>query len=137
MENLPLCLEISHCEAESFISKHVRLEEVYDWRESKCPILGISPRTLEAFEHIRLRLGGKPLRILSGFRTPATNAEVGGAKNSYHMQGRALDIEIPQGRMIEAEKYAEEFFGETGGIGIYPTFIHIDDRGRKTRWRKS
>lgn len=31
-------------------------------------------------------------RITSGYRSPAGNAAVGGAKGSYHMQGRAIDI---------------------------------------------
>lgn len=34
----------------------------------------------------------QPVLILSGYRSPYTNAKVGGVKNSYHMQGKALDI---------------------------------------------
>lgn len=35
-----------------------------------------------------------PLKINSAFRTPAVNAhpDVKGAKNSYHLEGRAVDI---------------------------------------------
>lgn len=32
------------------------------------------------------------LRITSGYRSPGANAAVGGAKGSYHMQGRAIDV---------------------------------------------
>ena len=35
---------------------------------------------------------GKPIRINSGFRCKALNDAVGGAKNSYHTKGRAVDI---------------------------------------------
>lgn len=34
----------------------------------------------------------KGARITSGYRSPVGNAAVGGAKGSYHMQGRAIDI---------------------------------------------
>lgn len=36
----------------------------------------------------------KPIRISSGYRSPALNAEVKGSKNSQHMTGEAADIEI-------------------------------------------
>ena len=37
-------------------------------------------------------LWGGPLRVVSGYRTPAHNAAVGGAQASQHMEGRAADI---------------------------------------------
>jgi hypothetical protein len=39
---------------------------------------------------------GVPLHLDSGFRSPALNEAVGGAKTSAHMDGRAADC-IPQG----------------------------------------
>ena len=35
---------------------------------------------------------GKPIYVNSGFRCPELNKKVGGARNSYHLQGRAADI---------------------------------------------
>ena len=35
-----------------------------------------------------------PIRINSGYRSPALNKAVGGAKRSYHLQGRAADIPL-------------------------------------------
>lgn len=35
---------------------------------------------------------GKPVVVTSGYRCPALNKAVGGAKNSHHMQGMAADI---------------------------------------------
>ena len=40
---------------------------------------------------------GKPIRINSGFRCKALNDAVGGAKNSYHTKGRAVDIPFVPG----------------------------------------
>lgn len=37
---------------------------------------------------------GKPLVISSGYRSKRLNQIVGGAKNSYHLQGKAADIII-------------------------------------------
>ncbi len=35
---------------------------------------------------------GKPIKVNSGFRSPALNKAVGGSATSDHMQGRAADI---------------------------------------------
>ena len=37
----------------------------------------------------------KPVKISSGYRSPAVNKAVGGSKTSDHMQGFAADIEVP------------------------------------------
>lgn len=37
----------------------------------------------------------QPIYINSGFRTPALNNAIGGARNSQHMKGEAADIRIP------------------------------------------
>jgi len=45
-------------------------------------------------DRIRLLLG-HPLDISSGYRSPALNAAVGGARNSQHAQGLAADFTCP------------------------------------------
>ena len=52
-------------------------------------------RTAETMEKVRTRLGGKPILISSGFRSPQVNAAVGGASNSAHMSGLAVDFTCP------------------------------------------
>lgn len=37
---------------------------------------------------------GKPIRVNSGFRSPALNKAVGGALNSQHTRGEAADITV-------------------------------------------
>lgn len=40
---------------------------------------------------------GKPIRISSGYRSPRLNRAVGGAKNSQHQTGEAMDIQGTNG----------------------------------------
>jgi uncharacterized protein YcbK (DUF882 family) len=82
------------------------------------------------FESIR-SMWGKPILIHSAYRTPTHNKRVGGAPNSQHVQGRALDLAPPKGVKIDDFYYAikrnVDDFG-IHGIGRYPTFVHVDIR---------
>lgn len=51
-------------------------------------------QTAQGMERVRALLG-KPITVLSGYRAPAVNAAVGGAKNSAHMTGHAVDFICP------------------------------------------
>jgi hypothetical protein len=51
-------------------------------------------RLARGLDRIRLLLG-HPLDISSGYRSPALNAAVGGARNSQHSQGLAADFGCP------------------------------------------
>ena len=50
--------------------------------------------TAKGMERVRTLLG-KPITVLSGYRAPAVNKAVGGAKNSAHMTGHAVDFICP------------------------------------------
>ncbi|MBE0612376.1 MAG: DUF882 domain-containing protein [Burkholderiales bacterium] len=49
----------------------------------------------QALEQVRELLGGAPILVSSGYRSPALNKAVGGAKNSAHMLGLAADFTAP------------------------------------------
>jgi uncharacterized protein YcbK (DUF882 family) len=76
---------------------------------------------------------GKPIIIHSGYRTPEYNAQVGGAKESQHMEGKAADISVKGMTSEELAKLAEKV--GFNGIGIYAGFVHCDVRSYKARWR--
>ena len=40
---------------------------------------------------------GKPIYVNSGYRCPELNRKVGGVANSYHLQGRAADLDTRTG----------------------------------------
>lgn len=84
-------------------------------------------------ELLRKELGNKPIIITSGYRTPAHNAKVGGAKYSYHMRGQAVDIRV---NGISAKEVAKALDKIVRGCGIivYESWVHFDVRdGKKYR----
>ncbi len=52
---------------------------------------------------------GKPVVVTSGYRSPAVNAAVGGARNSAHMSGLAADIHVPGMSSAQLMKKIKEF----------------------------
>lgn len=51
--------------------------------------------TADKMEAVRALLGGKPIRVTSGYRSPAVNKAVGGSRTSAHMTGHAVDFTCP------------------------------------------
>jgi uncharacterized protein YcbK (DUF882 family) len=73
----------------------------------------------------------KPFHIVSGYRSPYTNAKLrkrshAVAKHSLHMQGRAIDIRI-EGVETKVIRNAALSM-RSGGVGYYPKadFVHLD-----------
>jgi hypothetical protein len=75
-----------------------------------------------------------PVRINSGIRCEAHNKSVGGASKSQHLYGTAADIKVDGVPPSEVAEYAETLLPNTGGIGRYGTFTHVDTRKTKSRW---
>ena len=46
-----------------------------------------------------------PIRISSGYRSPALNRAIGGSSKSQHCKGQAVDIDDTFGRCTNAEMY--------------------------------
>ena len=85
---------------------------------------------------------GKAVTITSGYRTPAHNAAVGGAKSSQHLLGRAADIRVEGVSVEDVAAYTESLMPDWGGVGRYPVkagrttgWVHVDPRADKARWR--
>ena len=78
----------------------------------------------------------KEVFIISGYRSTAYNEYLprsgrGVACNSLHLQGRAIDFRIPNVDIRKLTVLAKSF--QSGGVGKYPEFVHIDD-GRVRYW---
>lgn len=79
---------------------------------------------------------GHPLRIKWGYRDPQTNMKAGGARNSAHVYGKALDIHLDSPSR-ETIKKLITFATKYGvlGIGVYSDamILHIDIDEKKGR----
>jgi uncharacterized protein YcbK (DUF882 family) len=84
---------------------------------------------LGVLENLRGQVG-RPLPIVSGYRTVETNRAVGGAADSRHLHGDAADL--PRGYATVAQAQA------AGAVGIGsagPWAVHVDVRpGPPARW---
>jgi uncharacterized protein YcbK (DUF882 family) len=98
-------------------------------------------RLLDLLFDLRTTLGTRqPFQIISGFRSPESNAYLRGlspasgvAKQSQHMLGRATDIRVPGVPLDKLRALALAM--KKGGVGFYPSsnFVHVDV-GRVRRW---
>tara|TARA_R100001530_G_scaffold27366_1_gene21905 strand:- start:577 stop:960 length:384 start_codon:yes stop_codon:yes gene_type:complete len=89
---------------------------------------------------LRQRIG-KPLRVVSGYRSPAYNKKCGGTKKSQHMQAKAADLRVSGMSSDELHSIIVDAIKNDliapGGVGWYPSFVHYDVRGRNARWKGS
>lgn len=79
------------------------------------------------------QLFGKRLIVNSAYRSPTYNRSVGGARNSLHMSGMALDIKWSGISLTSREDFIDKAL-DVGfrGIGRYGTrFVHIDIGSRR------
>jgi uncharacterized protein YcbK (DUF882 family) len=99
----------------------------------------MDPRLLDLLCELRLKLDTtEPVHIISGYRSPASNALLhakseGVATHSLHMDGKATDIRIPGRNLALLRKTALSM--KSGGVGYYPSsdFVHVDV-GRVRSW---
>lgn len=99
----------------------------------------MDPKLLDLVAQLNRMLGGRgPVEIISGYRSPETNAMLresgdGVAQNSFHMQGRAIDIRVPGRPLRQLHRAALSL--RAGGVGYYPSsnFVHVDT-GPVRRW---
>ena len=96
------------------------------------PIL-ISPELVEILQAIRDHFG-KAVTITSAYRTPTHNNDEKGTAYSQHLYGLAADIKVKGIKPKDVAAYAEKLFGDSGGIGVYSSFVHVDVRAVKARW---
>ena len=87
--------------------------------------LKLNTEAMDKLQSLRDALG-KPLIVLSAYRSPEHNKAVGGAPASKHMLGEAFDISMANHDPADFEAAARK--AGFLGFGFYPRsgFIHID-----------
>lgn len=87
---------------------------------------------LDQLHDLQTNLGiKKPIHVICGYRSPFTNAHLrrnsrGVARNSLHMEGRAIDIRIAG---VDTRTIRDAALSMArGGVGFYPgsNFVHLD-----------
>lgn len=123
------------------LSKEGSKKVSYNFRvhEFKCedgsdPVF-IDPALVQVLQSVRNHFG-RPVHINSGFRTAAHNATVKNAsKYSQHLYGRAADFWVEGVGPVEVYGYLCAILPNSGGIGLYSDFVHVDTRANKSRWK--
>ncbi len=97
-------------------------------------IIGVDPQLIDVMVRLNARLGRSPddpVEVISGYRSAETNAKArkinrSVARNSFHMQGKAVDIRVKNVGLSQLRKAALTL--EAGGVGTYPrrNYLHID-----------
>lgn len=115
--------EINH------ILRDHRANEAYEMDASLIDLLHVLHATTDS---------KAPFHIISAYRSPQTNEKLrqesnGVAKRSLHMQGKAIDIRLPDVELRHLRDAAISL--EAGGVGFYANsnFIHVDI-GKPRSW---
>jgi uncharacterized protein YcbK (DUF882 family) len=158
-------LEITERDVDLPISKHLRVGDFlsHDNQETWPRYAAVSPRLLDKLELViteitRWHGSATPISLAldvhSGFRAPAHNSRIArAARDSQHQYGDAADVAMDangdgkytamDSRMVGlAVEIVELKHPElVGGLGVYTsghartTYVHIDARGTRARWR--
>lgn len=102
-------------------------------------VAAIDPGLLDLLVELHRRAGSrKPFHVISGYRSPKTNAMLasasgGVAKRSLHMDGKAIDIRLHDVALGDLRQTALGM--KAGGVGYYQKsdFVHVDT-GRVRQW---
>jgi len=108
-----------------------------DWRTGE--VGAMDPKLLDLLFQLQQRLRTEDaFHVISGYRCPKTNAMLasrseGVATKSLHMEGKAIDINLPSRQLARIRQAAMDL--RMGGVGIYTKsdFVHVDT-GRVRHW---
>lgn len=88
----------------------------------------------DGVECIRRENGGSALTVNSGYRNPAKNQQIGGATESRHIYGDAVDFSAPAGSTLRTNVEASNDIKNNCGacrepLNLTATWVHFDWRG--------
>lgn len=95
-------------------------------RYSNCRRILVQRELLQSLEKYRAKVG-HPIRFVSAYRCPGRNAEVGGARNSQHMYGGAVDLsdQVSRTTVLSLRAFA--------GIGRDRRSSHVEHVDRRDK----
>ena len=102
-------------------------------QHSRVSVKCFKPGLIDLIRRVERHYGKKPI-ITSGYRSPAHNRRVRGARRSLHMTCTAADIRVPGVGKSSLARHLRSLPGR-GGVGLYcrSGSVHIDI-GPKRQW---
>jgi hypothetical protein len=95
----------------------------------------VDPAIAEIARRMARALGTR-ITVNSAYRNRTYNSSIGGASNSKHMYGKAMDLAYIGGSAEERRRMlAAAIEAGAQGIGLYNSFMHID-LGPKRTWNR-
>lgn len=124
------------------LSPHFHLREFHCKNGARVPMAArpaLRRLCRDVLEPLRREFG--PCTVMSGYRTRAYNASIGGARFSQHIyddgpESVATDLVFSRGTPEQWARAADRIMRGGGGLGTYPRsgFIHVDNRKGRARW---
>lgn len=96
----------------------------------------IAPSLVEVLQEARTYFKA-PITITSAYRTDSYNTKVGGATYSQHKYGTAADIIVKGKDPKTVYDWFDKKLNNSGGVGLYKSFVHVDVREVKARWNET
>jgi uncharacterized protein YcbK (DUF882 family) len=100
--------------------------------ELECNVIALAAQLQILRDHL-----GESVKVLSGYRSPAHNTKVKGAKGSLHLQAKAADLTVKSKTPAQLKSVILSLIKagkmQNGGIGLYKGFLHYDI-GPVRRW---
>ena len=115
----------------TYLSKNFKVSE-FKCNDGSDTVL-ISDKLVDLLQKIRDHFG-VAVTINSAYRTESYNKKIGGATKSQHVNGTAADIVVKGATPLEVAQYVEHIMPDSGGIGVYQSFTHVDVRTSRSRW---
>lgn len=93
----------------------------------------VDKELIKILEKVRKHFG-RPVYVTSGNRNKAHNLKAGGEPDSMHLLGIAADFKVMGIPAKEVYNYIDSQYPYTLGLGLYPSWVHMDTRFAKARW---
>lgn len=109
------------------------IDPAREWADRISGAIAVVPEFLDKLEALRARVG-RPLVIVSGYRTPEHNAAISrSGESGPHTHARAVDIRIYGTAALELVRHAMDLgftgFGFEQSLELAPIrrYVHLDD----------
>ena len=140
LNSVPICIPIGgkgqtmKTEGDNFEMLDIRVGKNFKLSDFTCKCgckqVLYTPRLVSLLDNIQDHFQ-RDVVVTSGFRCEKRNKEVGGVKDSLHIEGQAVDFVVRGVSPAKVVQYLSDF---DGGVGEYERHIHIDN-GLKKRWK--